>query len=55
MWHAVPPTEEEPVEFKKSIQGDLSDKEWQDLITPGTDIHERWKSQVDVIVFFSNN
>ena len=52
MWHAVPPTEEEPVEFRLSIQGDLTEKEWQDLITPGTHIHECWKSQVDVIAFF---
>jgi len=52
MWHAVPPTEDEPVEFRESVQGDLTDQEWQDLITPGTGIHERWKSQVDVIAFF---
>ena len=49
MWHAVPPTEDEPVAFRESIQSDLTDEEWQDLITPGTEIHERWKSQVDVI------
>ncbi|MFC1569466.1 glycoside hydrolase family 26 protein [bacterium] len=52
MWHAVPPTEDEPVEFRESVQSDLTDQEWQDLITPGTEIHERWKSQVDVIAFF---
>jgi len=52
MWHAVPPTQDEPVTFSKSIQGDLTDKEWQELITPGTRLNERWKSQVDVIAFF---
>ncbi|UCH61980.1 MAG: glycosyl hydrolase family 26 [Fidelibacterota bacterium] len=52
MWHAVRPTEQEPVTFRESIQGDLSDKEWQDLITPGTEINERWKSQVDVVAWF---
>jgi mannan endo-1,4-beta-mannosidase len=52
MWHAVPPTEDEPVEFRQSIQGHITDKEWQDLITPGTAINEKWKSQVDVIAFF---
>jgi mannan endo-1,4-beta-mannosidase len=51
-WHAVPPTEEEPVTFRESIQGHLTDQQWQDLITPGTTINERWKSQVDVIAFF---
>ncbi|MBN1810282.1 MAG: glycosyl hydrolase family 26, partial [Anaerolineae bacterium] len=52
MWHAVCPTDEEPVTFEESILGDLTDQEWQDLTTPGTEIHERWKSQVDVIAWF---
>ena len=52
MWHAVPPTQDEPVKFKESIQGDLTDAEWKDLITPGTLLNDRWKSQVDVIAFF---
>jgi len=52
MWHAVPPTQDEPVTFRESIQGDLTEQEWQDLITPGTSINERWKSQVDVIAWF---
>jgi len=30
----------------------LTDQEWHDLITPGTEINERWKSQVDVIAWF---
>ncbi len=52
MWHAIPPTMDEPMEFRESIQSELTDKEWQDLITPGTLINERWKSQVDVIAWF---
>lgn len=52
MWHAVRPIEEEPVTFDESIQGKVSAAEWRDLITPGTRIHERWKSQVDVIAWF---
>ena len=52
MWHAVRPIEEEPVRFNESIQGELTDQQWQDLITPGSEINERWKSQVDVIAFF---
>lgn len=52
MWHAVRPTQDEPVTFRESIQGDLTEEEWQDLITPGTLINERWKSQVDVIAWF---
>jgi mannan endo-1,4-beta-mannosidase len=52
MWHAVPPNQDEPVEFKDGIQSDLTDAEWQELITPGTRLNERWKSQVDVIAWF---
>jgi mannan endo-1,4-beta-mannosidase len=52
MWHAVRPIEDEPVNFRESIQGELTDDEWRDLITPGTEINEKWKSQVDVIAFF---
>lgn len=52
MWHAVPPTMDEPVTFSEGIQSQLSDAEWQELITPGTHLNERWKSQVDVIAWF---
>jgi mannan endo-1,4-beta-mannosidase len=52
MWHAVRPTDDEPVEFKDSVQGRLTDAQWKELLTPGSALHERWKSQVDVIAFF---
>ncbi len=52
MWHAVRPIEDEPVDFLQSVEGKLTDKQWQELITPGTIINERWKSQVDVIAWF---
>jgi mannan endo-1,4-beta-mannosidase len=51
MWHAVRPIEDEPVEFKTSVQGPLTDRQWHDLVTPGTEVNERWKSQVDVIAW----
>ncbi len=43
MWHQVRPTDDEPVDFRKSVQGELTDDEWNDLITPGTLLNERWK------------
>ena len=52
MWHAVPPNQDEPVSFRESIQSDLTEQEWKDLVTPGTLMNERWKSQVDVIAWF---
>jgi mannan endo-1,4-beta-mannosidase len=48
MWHAVCPTDEEPADFDESIRRKLAYREWQDLLTPGTEFHERRKSQVDV-------
>ncbi|HTI61304.1 glycoside hydrolase family 26 protein [Mucilaginibacter sp.] len=52
MWHAVPPTMDEPVSFKEAIQSQLTDAQWNELVTPGTHLNEKWKSQVDVIAFF---
>lgn len=52
MWHAVRPTDDEPVTFKESIQGKLTDEQWRQLLTPGSELHQRWQSQVDVIAFF---
>ncbi len=52
MWHAVPPTSQEPVEFKGGVQSKLNKQQWKELITPGTEMHERWKSQVDAIAPF---
>ncbi len=52
MWHAVRPIEDEPVQFAPSIQGKLTDAQWTEMITPGTRLNERWKSQVDVIASY---
>lgn len=55
MWHAVPPTQEEYfTEWKgdNCIQSSLTDDEWKQLLTDGTEINNRWKSQVDVIAYF---
>ncbi len=48
-WHAVRPTEDEPVTFHDSVQGKLTDWEFQQVLTPGTDLHARWEQQVDRI------
>ncbi|MDQ2795715.1 MAG: glycoside hydrolase family 26 protein [Actinomycetota bacterium] len=50
MWHAARPTGDEPVTFDDNIcNGLLADRDWQDLLTPGTTTHARWERQVDVI------
>lgn len=41
-WHEVRPTDDEPVTFRQSVQGKLTDAQFQDVITPGTDLYQRW-------------
>ena len=58
-WHAVPPTADEPVTFQplpganpeklESVQGQLTDAQFKDLLTKGTALHKHWMQQVDVI------
>jgi mannan endo-1,4-beta-mannosidase len=48
-WHAVRPTDDEPVTFRRSVQGKLTDAQFNDVITPGTVLYNRWAAQVDVI------
>jgi mannan endo-1,4-beta-mannosidase len=61
-WHAVPPTAEEPVTFNplpgtppdtlKSVQGQLLDKQFEDVLTPGTQLHKQWCKQVDSVAVY---
>ncbi len=48
-WHAARPNEETPRAYEESVQGSLTDPEWSELLTPDTDIHNRWARQVDEI------
>jgi mannan endo-1,4-beta-mannosidase len=49
MWHQGRPIDNPPFGWKESIQGKLTDAEWNDLITPGTAINKRWEAQIDVV------
>ena len=61
-WHAVPPTASEPVTFQPlpgadpnalaSVQGHLTDQQFQDILTPGTALNKKWMAQVDTIAFY---
>jgi hypothetical protein len=48
-WHEVRPTEDEPVTFRQSVRGKLTNQQFSDVITPGTSLYERWCAQVDVV------
>jgi mannan endo-1,4-beta-mannosidase len=61
-WHAVPPTADEPVTFQPlpganpemlaSVQGQLTDAQFKDLLTKGTALNKHWMQQVDVIAAY---
>ena len=49
MWHAARPFDTGIVSFKHHTQGKITDKQWEDLITPGTEMNRLWLAQVDSI------
>ncbi len=61
-WHAVPPTADEPITFQPrpgsnpealaSVQGQLQDSQFRDVLTPGTELYNKWCNQVDNIAFY---
>lgn len=61
-WHAAPPTANEPVTFRPlpgsdpkmlaSVQGRLTDEQFQEVLTPGTALYKHWCAQVDEIAVF---
>ena len=52
MWHEGRPTDNAPYGWKESIQGKLTDAQWQELITPNTELNKRWLTQVDKIASY---
>lgn len=58
-WHAVPPTADEPITFQPlpganpdalaSVQGKLTEKQYKEMLTPGTKLYKHWCMQVDSI------
>lgn len=49
MWHEGRPKDDPPFGWKESIQGKLTNHEWQELITRGTPLNIRWQQQVDIV------
>jgi len=48
-WHAVCPLDDEPVPFEGGIlRDDVTDAQFEEILTPGRPLHERWCAQVDV-------
>jgi mannan endo-1,4-beta-mannosidase len=61
-WHAVPPTADEPITFRPqpganpdslaSVQGQLQDQQFMDILIPGTKLYKKWCTQVDTIACY---
>jgi mannan endo-1,4-beta-mannosidase len=49
MWHQGRPTDNPPYGWKESVQAKLTDEQWNELITPNTELNKRWLAQVDQV------
>ena len=52
MWHQGRPTDNPPYRWKESIQGKLTDAEWKELTTQGTELNKKWLGQIDGIASY---
>ncbi|MBW3127728.1 glycosyl hydrolase [Hymenobacter profundi] len=50
MFHACPPTQAEPCQWEGGIKSSLTNAQWQELITDGTQLNRNWKARLDAIV-----
>ena len=49
MWHQGRPIDNPPYGWKESVQAKLTDAQWKELTTPGTDLNNRWLARIDVV------
>jgi mannobiose 2-epimerase len=54
MWHVGRPQDDPPFGWKESVQAKMTDREWEELITPGTKLNLKWISRVDSIAQILN-
>jgi mannan endo-1,4-beta-mannosidase len=53
MWHACNPAMEEPCGWdKKGVLSKLSDEQWKEITTDGTELNKKWKLRVDEICVY---
>ena len=48
MYHQVKPFHHDSMGFSRSVQGMVTDEEWEQIITPGTEYHKMWLIQIDL-------
>ena len=48
-YHQANPVIGEPCSFEGGIISKLTDAQWQELLTPGTPLHQKWEAQMDLL------
>ncbi|MGC4075236.1 MAG: glycosyl hydrolase [Nibricoccus sp.] len=48
-WHQASPTMGEPCLFEEGVKMNLSDRDWREILTEGTDLNRIWCEQVDLL------
>ncbi|MGA7719738.1 MAG: glycosyl hydrolase [Ignavibacteriaceae bacterium] len=51
-YHQANPVMGEPCPFEGGVQSKLTDKQWNDLITPGTPLYLGWQKQMDLFASY---
>ncbi|WP_020527698.1 glycosyl hydrolase [Flexithrix dorotheae] len=49
MYHQVKPFDHDSLGFQKSVKGRVTDDEWKQIVTPGTEYYQMWEQKVDSI------
>jgi hypothetical protein len=48
-YHQANPVIGEPCLFETGVISKLNDQQWKDVTTPGTELHEKWRRQMDIV------
>jgi len=52
MYHQVKPFEHDSLGFRKSVKGRVTDEEWEQIVTPGTEYHKMLLEKIDNVAFY---
>jgi mannan endo-1,4-beta-mannosidase len=52
MWHQGRPMDSPPYGFRESVQAKMSDADFQQIVTPGTELNKKWLTQLDTIAYY---
>jgi len=52
MWHQGRPMDQPPYGFRESVQAKMSDSDFQQIVTPGTELNKKYLVQLDTIAYY---